>query len=351
MTSPTSPGRLAPGPDRVPTGTSGSGGEGRSLPVSVVIPVRNGRSYLPLAIDSVRGQSLRPAELLVVDDGSTDGSADLAESRGARVIRLPHSGVCVARNAGIREATSPWIALLDHDDEWLPDKLERQWAALARFPDAVMVASDVAKIDAEGRGIAEPFLHAPSKDYHRLPATVRESGLDYFAEIARDIHRAGWFLLPSTVLLRRDVLQDVGMFDERFLLNEDVSCFLRVLKRGGLLVVDAPLTRWRIHSSNSHRRELDMLRGRLALTRVAGREPEGYPEGYVERLKAELPGLLMRIGRAELLEGDVRAARASMAAAVREGAGNRARVLWLTTWLGSRFTATVAGILRRVRPN
>jgi glycosyltransferase involved in cell wall biosynthesis len=318
------------------------------IPVSTVLAAFNGSAFVSAAIRSVLQQRVRPAEIIVVDDGSTDGTADLAESLGARVIRLPRSGVCVARNAGIREATSPWIALMDHDDEWLPHKLERQWAALARFPDAVLLATDVERMDRAGRSLSEPFLHAESRRYDRVEASSREGGFDYFAHIDRDIHLAGWFLLPSTVLVRRDVLLDVGMFDERFFSNEDVSCFLRVLNRGAMVMVDEPLTRWRIHDSNRHLQQLDLLRGRLALTRVAADEPDMYPRGYVDRLVAERPGLLVRIGRGELSAGDPPAARAALAAAVRGGAGNRARLLWLATWLGGRNADRVAALQRRL---
>jgi glycosyltransferase involved in cell wall biosynthesis len=339
----------APEPQPAPANPPAQKGETHTIPVSVVMAVFNGRAFISAAIRSVSQQRARPVEIIVVDDGSADGSADLAEDLGARVIRQPRLGVCRARNTGIRAASSPWIALLDHDDEWLPDKLERQWTALERYPNAVMVTTDIAKIDAEGRPLLDSFLHEGGRMYDRMQATSREDGIDCFAHPEGDIHKAGWFLLPSAVLARRDVLLDVGMFDERIALNEDVSCFLRVLKRGALLVVDEPLTRWRIHASNMHRQELAILRGRLALTRVAMQEPERYPRGYVDRLTAELPGLQVRIGRAELSAGSPRAARASLAAATHDGAGSRAMALWLATWIVGKNADRAAAVWRRCR--
>jgi len=96
--------------------------------ISVVIPVYNGSKYLPDALASVVNQTLKPYEIIVVDDGSTDGSADIAKAFGEKIIVLSQAnrGESAARNVGINAASGDWIAFLDADDVWLPEKLERQ---------------------------------------------------------------------------------------------------------------------------------------------------------------------------------------------------------------------------------
>ncbi len=105
--------------------------------VSVVIPTFNRASVVTRALESVLLQTRPPDELLVVDDGSTDDTAERvrAELPGVRVIEQENRGVSAARNAGIRAATGTWIALLDSDDEWLPEKLDRQLRAVTTEPE------------------------------------------------------------------------------------------------------------------------------------------------------------------------------------------------------------------------
>ena len=106
------------------------------MTISVVIPCHDGERYLGEAIDSVRAQTVAVADIVVVDDGSKDGSAEVARAHGARVVGTPApgSGAAVSRRAGIAAADTPLIGFLDCDDRWLPDKLERQLAALAADP-------------------------------------------------------------------------------------------------------------------------------------------------------------------------------------------------------------------------
>jgi glycosyltransferase involved in cell wall biosynthesis len=103
--------------------------------VSVVVPVRNGERFLGEALDSVLAQDYEPVELIVVDDGSTDGSGDIAGARGAHVIRQEGGGLAAARNAGLAAAQGELVAFIDADDVWLPGKLVRQVEYLLDRPD------------------------------------------------------------------------------------------------------------------------------------------------------------------------------------------------------------------------
>src|SRR5215469_3467519 len=99
-----------------------------TLPFSVIIPVYNCERFIGAALDSIFAQSRRPAQVIVVDDGSADSSSAIAQERGAIVIRQANAGVSAARNVGMRAASQPWLAFLDADDTWMPNKLELQWA-------------------------------------------------------------------------------------------------------------------------------------------------------------------------------------------------------------------------------
>ncbi|MBI4402274.1 MAG: glycosyltransferase family 2 protein, partial [Nitrospirae bacterium] len=130
------------------------------MKVSVVIPLYNARDVIRHTIASVLAQTWKDYEIIVVDDGSTDGSGAVVRGIGdhIRYVRQENAGVARARNRGIAESTGAAIALLDHDDLWHPTKLEKQVQVLERQPEVGMVITDVAHIDREGRpmGIIGP---------------------------------------------------------------------------------------------------------------------------------------------------------------------------------------------------
>lgn len=125
--------------------------------VSVIIPVYNGQNYLREAIESVFAQTYRNYELIVVDDGSNDGTWDIIQSYGPRVcgIRKENGGVASALNCGIRESSGDYIAWLSHDDLFLANKLDRQVEFLRRFPDFKACYTDYYVIDEDGKILRE----------------------------------------------------------------------------------------------------------------------------------------------------------------------------------------------------
>jgi glycosyltransferase involved in cell wall biosynthesis/O-antigen/teichoic acid export membrane protein len=217
--------------------------------ISVVIPAYNAEAFLPRCLASVFGQTMKPEEVIVVDDGSTDRSASLAEELGARVIRRPNGGVSAARNLGIRAAASEWIALLDADDIWLPEKLERQVACIR--PDTVLVYSGINLFDVNGsRGDlrADDALAVRNMLRYRNPITT------------------------STVLVRRDAIRDVGGFREDIRTCEDWELWFRLLEKGQFARVPEPLARYYIFpyslssSPNRMLQDLDRILDRTLLS-------------------------------------------------------------------------------------
>lgn len=199
--------------------------------VSVVIPVRDGEAFVTAAIDSVCGQSIDNIEVIVVDDGSTDGSFAVAASHPdgrTRAVRQAAYGAAAARNHGARLARGEWLAFLDADDLWVPEKLRLQFQALAATPAATMAFGNVQEFlspefAAAGAGQAIPRL---------LP---------------------GYSVV--TLLLRRRDFAATGGFDERLMTGEFADWYDRGRTAGfePLLLPDT-LTLRRIHAANLHRR-------------------------------------------------------------------------------------------------
>jgi glycosyltransferase involved in cell wall biosynthesis len=192
--------------------------------VSVVIPTWNRRDLVTRALTSVVAQSRPPEEILVIDDGSTDGTAEavLQAFAGVRVLSQENRGVSAARNRGLREASGRWIAFLDSDDEWHPRKLARQLESLAGSPGALLCHTDEIWIR-HGRRVN------PGAKHRKQGGRIFERCLALCA------------ISPSSALLHRSLFDDVGLFDETLPACEDYDLWLRITSRYPVLYVDEPL--------------------------------------------------------------------------------------------------------------
>lgn len=187
--------------------------EGAPRPtVSVVIPTWNRRRKLSAAIESVLAQTLPVDEMIIVDDGSTDDTWDTLKvmpecigQTGVRVARQENAGVSAARNAGMRLASGEFIAFLDDDDVWHPEKMARQLAIFAGHPELALLAC--------------------SSDTLRLPGTPRLQSVDEWNLLVRNR-----FLTPC-VVARREVIMECGGFPEEMRRCEDYALWLRIVSR------------------------------------------------------------------------------------------------------------------------
>lgn len=196
----------------------------------MIIPTYNRRDLLPRALDSVLAQTMPVDEIIVIDDGSTDGTEDMLRARYGDRIRYvwqPNAGVSAARNHGLRLAQGRYLALLDSDDLWLPTKTERQVSFLDAQPDFGMVVCDVERIDGEYRHI----------DVLRRRDIVREDGW----VLRWILHNPA--LVPASVLMRREVFDQLGGFDEQLRTAEDLEFHLRVARHWKIGVVEQALVR------------------------------------------------------------------------------------------------------------
>lgn len=192
--------------------------------VSVVIPTFDRQSVLPRALDSVLTQTCAVGEIIVVDDGSTDGTAEMVtdEFPEARLIVQENQGVSSARNHGIEASEGEWIALLDSDDEWRPEKIERQMEVLESHPEQLICHTDEIWIR-HHRRVNPKLKHA------KFGGRIFQYCLPLCA------------MSPSSVLIHRSVLDDVGLFDEEMPACEDYDLWLRICARYPVHFLDEPL--------------------------------------------------------------------------------------------------------------
>jgi glycosyltransferase involved in cell wall biosynthesis len=196
--------------------------------VSVVIPCYNGAAFLREALESVLVQTQVVLEAIVVDDGSTDDSAAIAASFGppVRVLRQPNRGESAARNRGVRESRGEWIAFLDADDVWLPNRIEAQFARCP--PDAVALHCNLIFFGAENY----------TTRIEETPADLRYSPAELCCR--------NWFHTPSATVVRRDACPS---FAEQVRYGEDLLFFLDLVQAGPVSLCAEPLVRYRQHSS------------------------------------------------------------------------------------------------------
>jgi glycosyltransferase involved in cell wall biosynthesis len=211
--------------------------------VDVVIPVRDGERFIEACLDSVRSQVLQPSTVIVVDDGSTDRTpAILSEYEKnwnkLKVIRSEPRGVSHARNLGVTACTATFVAFLDSDDVWRPEKLGRQMSLFERGPPELgFVHCAFVRIDDVGHSIENGKIHSPTKRGNVLQAMLTE-----FYPIAGS---------ASAVVARREFIERVGGFDERLTCGEDLDLWFRLAQASHVDYVPEVLVALRAHRASS----------------------------------------------------------------------------------------------------
>lgn len=216
--------------------------------VSVVIPTFNCAAYIRETIDSVLNQTASGVELIVVDDGSTDETVEFVRGYGDRVRLFVQANarVCAARNKGIAAATGRFICLLDHDDYWFPDKLERELREFDAQPELGVVTS-----------VAIRWYQNADGSY---PAPASFDRSPYPDEIAQE--HSGWvyhhllydaFMLTSASIFRREVFERCGDFDVNLPYSEDWDMWLRISREYQFRMLRRPTTLYRQHPNQGSR--------------------------------------------------------------------------------------------------
>lgn len=280
-----------------------------SAKIDVVLPAYNGSKLIPKALESALAQEV-PLRIIVVDDGSTDDTAEVARSYGPQVtvIRQENRGVSGARNTGLAAATAPYVALLDQDDVWAPGKLARQLALIEAHPDVGIVFTDMRLEEPGGKIVEDGFLRTTGP-YAALEGTPLGGNAVLFGpELGEAVVRFN-FISPSTTLVRRQALQDIGGFDEAFRLCDDAECWMRLLVHSRGIAIEECLVLSLVWEGNASRKWGRMLAERLQMGEKSGRQPELFPPGTAAHFQRERPVTLYRIGVVDLNAGSIASAR------------------------------------------
>jgi glycosyltransferase involved in cell wall biosynthesis len=192
--------------------------------VSVIIPTYNRSRIIKEAVDSVLAQDYKDVEVIVVDDGSTDNTSETLASYGDEISVLfqDNKGVSAARNRGIAEASGQFVAFLDSDDLWLPQKLSTQVEFFQQTPDAFICQT-------EEIWVRNGIRVNPGKRHKKPSGMIFEPSLELC------------LVSPSAVMIRRDVLDDAGGFDETLRACEDYDLWLRISCRFPVYLIETPL--------------------------------------------------------------------------------------------------------------
>ncbi|NJR70691.1 MAG: glycosyltransferase [Synechococcales cyanobacterium CRU_2_2] len=235
--------------------------------VSVIIPAYNAATTLPATIASVLAQTFWDFELIIINDGSTDNTAQVAESipdPRIRVLHFENGGLATARNRGIDAAQGALLSFLDADDLWTVDKLQDQVQALADSPEAAVAYSWTDYIDEQGT-----FLYAGGRQHYQ--------GDVYPALFQQNFIESG-----SNLMVRASVLAQVGQFEaETIAVSEDWDLWLRLARHHTFVLIPKPQIRYRVLpqslSSNFRRQERDTLQ---VLRSALGRSPQRLQPHY-----------------------------------------------------------------------
>lgn len=184
------------------------------MEISVVIPTFNRAHTLKRCVDSVLSQSYSPFEILVVDDGSTDDTSEILKTYGDKIIvfKTENSGVSAARNYAIARSKGGWVALLDSDDEWLPNRLQEQVDYLKIFPNIKLVHGEEIWVR-NGKRVNPKKIHKKSGGY------IYQNCLPLCC------------ISPSASLIKKEILEEFGGFDEAFPVCEDYDLWLKITSK------------------------------------------------------------------------------------------------------------------------
>ncbi|MBT1071832.1 glycosyltransferase family 2 protein [Pelotalea chapellei] len=233
--------------------------------ISVIIPAYNAEAHISEAIASVQSQSFKDYEIIVVNDGSTDGTAQIIRQQfpNVRFFFIRNSGVAAARNFGISVSKGEFVAFLDADDRWLPDKLEKQ---VALFDDARVGMVFTENLFFNSGGITAERAHK------------RERLMS--GDLVRNIFLNS-YVVTSTVMIRKSVLDDVGCFEEELMVAEDDNLWMRIAMNYGVKLLDEPLVLYHLTEGS-----LSRTRGNIMPAIRA----------HIELLQKKYPEILNRIG-------------------------------------------------------
>ncbi len=293
--------------------------------VSVLLTCFNHLRYLPACLESVRAQTYRDYEILALDDGSTDGTRQWLEENAKDAKLFFHDknlGTYASLNRGLSEATGELIAILNDDDVWAPEKLERQIALLEAHPEAGLAHTDGWFLDEKGERLEGSPL---GFEFPRI-----ETGDVLLALLHANK------IIASAALVRRECFARLGGFDEAYFGSGDWQMWLRIAEEWHVGFVPEPLTFYRAHPEGASQkleriwrddeRLREWIRARYSVYQAKGYDPRA--------LRAAMAHNEACLGTVKNLNGDPRGGRAAYARSIRLAPGRlKSYLRWLATFL------------------
>lgn len=303
--------------------------------ISAVITTFNQSGFLREAMTSVLSQQDCAPEVILVDDGSEDATIEVAApfAERVRIIQTGHHGAAAARNTGWRAATADLIAFLDGDDVWLPEKLKWQLDRYVAQPDAGLIYSDTMRVRPDRTPIDRWGVHMRPVSGDSLLPMLRQNR----------VH-------TSTVVMRRDVLEQLGGFDETLPGWEDIDLWTRTAARYPFGYVDRVLACYRMHAHGISHLDVDLADGRLTSTERLLQDLPSSRVSLADR-KWVMTDIYLQKGMAHYLQSEMTAARRWLVRAWATDSRSLVRKRSIQTYLKSLAGARIIGALRsRVRP-
>lgn len=245
--------------------------------VSVIVPAFNVKAFIAEAVQSVEAQGVPGVEILVIDDGSHDGTADFVEHAfpAVRLFRKENGGSATARNVGLREARGDYIAFLDADDVWLPGKLKAQLDYFEAHPDVAMLGTGFVPWISDASGcFGDPQVLAA------VNATIMPGEID--------VETSGWgyhrmlldnYVWTTTVMMRRTLIEKIGYFDESLRLGQDYDLFLRASRESEIHLLKGVYAAYRQHPGSAIARGADFNYAAHIIRRATAKWGLASPNG------------------------------------------------------------------------
>jgi glycosyltransferase involved in cell wall biosynthesis len=301
--------------------------------VSVVIPAYNAAATIGQALESVFRQSLQDIEVIVVNDGSTDGTPRVLAGYGERIrvlTKVNEGKPAAARNLAVREARGELVAFLDADDWWRDDKLERQVAVFDKRPDVGLVYTADATVDADGKTVS----------VNPCPPGARGHIYELLS-----IHNV---MVGSSVMVRRQAILQAGGFDETLTSIENWDLWIRIAREWAVECIDEPLTLYRVHPGNRSS-NVELRRQNVFRVLAKHHDPcDRSPAARRRRREAYFHAYLNVLGKAYFSQRDMGAARRVLLRALALKPTRETVRLLLLTLLGRRGFVAARALKRRL---
>ncbi len=208
--------------------------------ISIIMPVYNGELYLEKSLNSIKNQTFSDFEFLIIDDGSTDRTPEILKKYAScdsriRILNQNHQGIVKALNLGIEESRGLFIARMDADDIALPDRLEKQYNKINSSPDIVALGTSITMIDPGSRKLRNCFSATENQEIVELL-----------------IRGKGSAIVHPTALFRKDALQKIGGYREKYKHVEDLDLYIRLSEVGQLANLGEILLHYRLHEQSAN---------------------------------------------------------------------------------------------------